>query len=91
MKVRFTKHAREVMARRCVSPTDVLCTIASYSNRYHSPSHQGKPTAYAYVYQKDALSVVVDERDKEVFKVVTVLLNSSQRWTDQDVRSLPHT
>ena len=86
MRVRFTKHAKEVMCRRNVSPFEVLRTIAFYSKRYPSPSHQGKPTTYAYVYQKDALSVVVDEEDEEVFKVVTVLLNSARRWTDEEVR-----
>ena len=86
--IQFTRHALDTMARRDVSADEVLRTIVQYEKRYHSPSHRGTPTPYAYVYQRGPLSVVVDE-SCEYLLVVTVLLNAKHRWTDEEVASRP--
>ena len=86
--IRFTHHALDTMARRDVSAEEVLRTIVQHEKRYHSPSHRGTPTPYAYVYQRGPLSVVVDE-SCEYLLVVTVLLNAKHRWTDEEVASRP--
>ena len=86
VSIRYTHHALDTMARRDVSAAEVLRTISQYEKRYHSPSHRGTPTPHAYVYQRGPLSVVVDE-SCEYLLVVTVLLNTKHRWTDEEVAS----
>ena len=80
----FTHHAQATMERREVSKQEVLDCIRNFEHRYHSPTHRGRDTPHAYVYQRGTLAVVVAE-EPSVHVVVTVLLRSKQSWTDTDV------
>ena len=77
----YTHHAKATMERRKVSKQEVVECIHYFDFKYYSPTHRGRDTPNAYVYQKGPLAVVVAE-EPEARVVVTVLLRSTQPWTD---------
>ena len=74
-----SRHAVDVIRRRGVSWTEVEETVRHAATSYASRG--------CTVFRRGALSVVVaDAATVGVGVVVTVLLASQARWTDEDVR-----
>ncbi|WP_067201225.1 DUF4258 domain-containing protein [Microbacterium sp. XT11] len=75
LDIRFSRHAREVMARRDISEVEVARTLV----RGSSHPHQGLRR-----YVLGDLCVVFDPESRVI---VTVLLFSQEQWTDEDARN----
>lgn len=78
----FTRHAIDRMRARAVSPADIEHVLTNYRQSW---STQGRIT-----YQGDDLTVVV-VRSPGKIRVLTVLLNSEDQWSDEDVRARART
>ncbi|WDS51693.1 hypothetical protein SEA_BARNSTORMER_56 [Microbacterium phage Barnstormer] len=72
--VRISRHAREVMARRAIAEVDVARTLVNGSSHPHKGLRR---------YILGDLCVVFAPDDRVV---VTVLLFTEERWTDEDAR-----
>lgn len=75
--IRPTKHALEKMKTRHISWGEIVEAV-KHPDVIYGPDHNG-----SRVFQKDTLAVVVSRDDA----VITVLLKSYQRWTDEDARN----
>lgn len=78
----FTSHATDRMLARDVTPADVEYVLTNYRQSW---STHGRIT-----YQGDDLTVVVVRSPSRVL-VITVLLNSKDQWSDEDVRAKART
>ena len=78
----FTRHATDRMLARDVTPSDVEHVLANYRQSWFT---NGQIT-----YQGDNLTVVV-VRSPGKIRVITVLLNSEDQWSDEDVRARART
>ena len=78
----FTRHATERMRARDVSPADIEDVLANYRQSWFT---HGQIT-----YQGDDLTVVVIPCPGKI-RVITVLLNSEDQWSDEDVRARART
>ena len=78
----FTRHATERMRARDVSPADIEAVLTNYRQSW---STRGRIT-----YQGDDLTVVVVRYPGKI-RVITVLLNSEDPWSDEDVRARART
>ncbi|MDR6868767.1 hypothetical protein J2Y69_003391 [Microbacterium resistens] len=74
-RFRFSRHAREVMARRQVAEVEVARALVRGSSHTHDGLQR---------YVHAGLCVVVD-LSAEV--IVTILLARSDQWTDEDARN----
>ncbi len=79
-EIRLTRHAREQMVARDVTPEEVGEAILR--------ADVVEPSRGARRFVKGDLVVVVapDARRRGRYVVVTVLLRSAEDWTDEDVR-----
>ena len=78
----FTRHATDRMRARDVSPADIEHVLANYRQSWFT---HGQIT-----YQGDDLTVVVIPCPGKI-RVITVLLNSEDPWSDEDVRARART
>lgn len=83
--IRLTDHARKTMAARHVEFSEVQDTVLNYHTRRESSMHRGVPTPQTYLYSKGNLTVVVAETPR-LFIVKTVLLATTDQWSDEDAR-----
>lgn len=79
---RLTWHARQTAARRKVSLAEVLAVIDQPEVSYAQPQRG----ASIRICQRGSLAVVINVVERSV---ITVLLRSQSRWTDEDVRRRP--
>ena len=78
----FTRHATDRMRARAVTPADIEHVLTNYRQSW---STHGQIT-----YQGDDLTVVVVPSPGKT-RVLTVLLNSEDPWSDEDVRARART
>lgn len=87
LSLHLTNHAQRAMAARHVKFSEVLDTVLNYQTRRESSVHRGVPTPKTYLYRKGNLTVVVSCESPERFVVKTVLLATTDQWSDEDARN----
>lgn len=83
----LTNHARNKMAARGISFTEVREVLLNYRNRWSSTHYRGRRLdPGTFVYQGETLAVVVRE-EPGCLVVITVLLKRSHQWDDEEART----
>ena len=81
-----TRHALEVMADRGVTWPEVAAIVRHPQVTYTQHTYAGRPVSNQSIYQRGELAAVVAETEHSLV-VVTVLLRSTQQWTNSDARN----
>lgn len=83
--VEYTRHAIDTMARREITPAQVIHVLRDWENRWSTHWHQGKWHPNRAMYQGQEIALVVDEHPDRLV-VITVLLREVRQWNDEDAR-----
>ena len=84
MKVVYSHHAKQAMAKREVAAQEVLAVLQDPDVTWETLTEAGQP---ARVSRRGPLAVVTTTLSSGERLVITVLLNTQEQWTDADARS----